>query len=115
MSMYDLGGDPLAAALAQHLAMTGMSNAPARSPTQGASNISSALLGWALQNPQAVQGLRTGLGNLFSGNAWDGMAGMGTMPGLNAQAEANAANLSPVGPPTDIYGSAGAGGLRGPI
>lgn len=101
MSLYDLAGDgstnpssdnTLATMLAQHLAMSNGNSAPSRSPSQGASNMANSLVAWALAHPQAVQGLRTGIGNLFSGYNPDGMAASwGAMPGLNAQAAGNIA------------------------
>lgn len=98
MSLYDLGGggadsstnSSLAAMLAQHLAMTG-GNA-AHSPGQGVSNMANSLLSWALQHPEAVQGIRDGIGNIFSGYNPNGTAASwGAMPGLNAQAAGNMA------------------------
>lgn len=99
MSLYDLAGgdnqgsaDPLSIALMQHLAMSGMNNGPTRSGSQGASNMANSLVSWALMHPEAVQGLRNGIGNLFSGYNPNGTAASwGAMPGLNAQAAGNVA------------------------
>ena len=97
MSLYDLGGEgggsptnSLAAMLAQHLAMSG--GGAAHSPGQGVSNMANSLLSWALTHPQAVQGIRDGIGNVFSGYNPNGTAASwGAMPGLNAQAAGNTA------------------------
>lgn len=101
MSLYDLGGDgsespnnSLAAMLAQHLAMTG--GGGGHSPGQGMSQMANSLLVWALQHPQAVQGIRDGIGNVFSGYNPNGMAASwGAMPGLNAQAAGYTAGGAP--------------------